>query len=56
MTKLILLILLAASFLGGYYLGRKPGSPDVIGWCRQTCQRSADTATHVAAVLRDASP
>lgn len=56
MRKLILLILLAASFLGGYYLGRRPGSPDVIRWCRQACRQSADTAVHVAAVLRDESP
>ena len=27
--RLILLVLLAATFLGGYYLGHRPGSPDI---------------------------
>jgi len=30
--RLLLTILMAGVFLGGYYLGRIPGSPDVIAW------------------------
>ncbi|MHC4982738.1 MAG: hypothetical protein ACYTF6_06175 [Planctomycetota bacterium] len=28
-------ILLASVFLGGYYLGRQPDSPDIFGWFDQ---------------------
>ena len=44
MRKLILFIFLAAIFLGGYYLGRIPGSPDLFSWSQQVYGRVA-TAT-----------
>jgi len=32
---LLVIILLAAAFVCGYYLGQQPGSPDVAAWCDQ---------------------
>lgn len=32
--RLLLTILVTGVFLGGYYVGRIPGSPDVISWVR----------------------
>ncbi len=37
MRRLFTIILLLAAFLGGYHLGRKPDSPDVIGWVGEAC-------------------
>jgi len=36
MWKVLLVILLAGVFLGGYYVGRLPGSPDLIDWAEKT--------------------
>jgi len=35
MKRLILLLVLCAVALGGYQLGRRPNSPDVVGWLRR---------------------
>ena len=32
MKKFIVIALMTATFLGGYYLGRLPSSPDIFGW------------------------
>jgi hypothetical protein len=37
--RLIRLIIMMAVFVGGYYLGRQPNSPDIIAWGRGACQR-----------------
>jgi len=42
-------ILLGAVFLGGYHLGRKPGSPDVVGQAQRACGRVVHTANRVSA-------
>jgi len=42
MRLLILLVLLAAVFFGGYYAGRQPGSPDVFGWMNKGRQMVSD--------------
>ena len=42
MKTLILLALLAAAFLAGYYFGQQPDSPDVFGWAQTTWQRLTD--------------
>lgn len=34
MKKILLLVILAATFLVGYELGRSPDSPDIIGWLK----------------------
>jgi hypothetical protein len=43
MKKMIALILLSGAFLGGYELGRKPDSPDLIGWLGRACARVVTT-------------
>ena len=32
MKRFIAIMMLTAGFLGGYYLGHLPGSPDIFGW------------------------
>ncbi len=51
MRRLITTFLLLVAFLGGYYLGRKPESPDIFAWARgayhqvdQTTQEIVDKA------------
>ena len=39
MRKLILLILLAAVFLGGYFLGHAPDSPDIFAWAQDAYEK-----------------
>lgn len=39
MKKLLLMISLGAFWLLGYYCGRQEGSPDVLGWGRQTVEQ-----------------
>lgn len=34
MRRLITTFLLLVAFLGGYYLGRQPESPDIFAWAR----------------------
>ena len=36
MRKIITLTLLAVAFLGGYYLGHQPESPDIFTWAEET--------------------
>ncbi len=43
MKKIIALILLSGAFLGGYQLGRKPDSPDLIGWLGRAYARAVST-------------
>lgn len=54
--KLIVTLLLVSAFLGGYYVGRLPGAPDVFGWAKRSYQlaakwgsKAADTANHAKA-------
>ena len=49
MKRLLGAIFLAAAFLGGYHLGRMPGSPDVIGAAREV-------ASDAACVVREVTP
>ena len=44
MKRLFLSILLLGVFFGGYCLGRRPGSPDVVGWARRNYQRASGLA------------
>ena len=59
MKKLILVIVLAAAFFAGYYLGNQPDSPDLLGWARNGYSRAAQAAQQLASALRggtDAAP
>ncbi|MFP4055228.1 MAG: hypothetical protein ACLFV7_15330 [Phycisphaerae bacterium] len=53
MKRLLALILLTGAFLGGYYLGRLPDSPDIFAWGRNAALRSAEIAHKVIATLED---
>jgi len=53
MKRLLGVVLLAAAFLGGYHLGRMPGSPDVIGTAREVFQEAAGVVEEVAPVVEE---
>ena len=42
--RLFMLVVFSGVFTGGYYLGRRPDSPDLIGWVRSAYHRVAGTA------------
>jgi hypothetical protein len=42
MRRLVRFILLLTAFLGGYYLGHRPGSPDIFAPARELYGRVAD--------------
>ena len=49
MRKLFLGLVLSVTFLAGYYLGRCPDSPDIIGLARDKYQTLARTSKQLAA-------
>ena len=49
--KFILLILLMGAFLGGYHLGRTPGSPDVFSHARRTYRRASHAGKALAGFI-----
>lgn len=51
--RLLTLIVISATFLGGYHLGRLPNSPDLIGWGKQAIDRSAAVCRRVIDQLED---
>jgi len=48
MRKFLLLLLLMGAFLGGYQVGRSPGSPDVISRARQAYRRASHAGEALA--------
>ena len=57
MTRLVVLILLVGSFLGGYYLGHLENSPDVFGWLGGAYAKAARTGEDLAdGSARDLDP
>ncbi|MFP4140815.1 MAG: hypothetical protein ACOCWV_01890 [Planctomycetota bacterium] len=53
MKRLCTLIVIGATFLGGYHLGRLPDSPDLIGWGQRTIDRTAEVCRKVVDQLED---
>jgi len=53
--KVFILILLAGTFLGGYRLGRRPGSPDIFAWAQQRYRQAAEMGKGLAAANSDGS-
>ena len=53
--RLIRFILIAAAFLGGYYVGHRPGSPDIFGMAGDLWQqvRPADDASSEDSIADD---
>jgi len=47
MRKILGFILLVATFLGGYHLGRQKDSPDLIGYTKQAGVAIAEAATNI---------
>jgi hypothetical protein len=52
MRKLLLVAVLLAVFLGGYYAGRQPGSPDILAAAARICERVADDVNRAGAWLQ----
>lgn len=48
MRRFIRIILLVGIFLGGYYLGRLPDSPDVFGWAGDACHHIDRTSREIS--------
>ena len=42
MRRLLITVLIVGAFLGGYHLGRQPGSPDIFGWARRNYPEAAE--------------
>jgi len=53
LKKLIIIILLSAAFLGGYYLGNKPGAPDIFKHARENYQQAANTSEKLTAIINN---
>jgi len=56
MRKVLVLILLAGAFLGGYYCRGLPGSPDVFAWTRQMYADLTDDGAAAAQAHREQAP
>jgi len=55
MKNLLILTVLAATFLFGYHLGRSPDSPDVVGWLRATSSKAYIVGKDVVATVSEKS-
>lgn len=55
MKTLLTLTILTATFLFGYNLGRSPGSPDVVGWLRDTSSKAYVVGKDVVAAVSEKS-
>jgi len=53
MKRLLGAVFLVAAFLGGYHLGRMPGSPDVIGTAREVASEVARAVAEVTPVVEE---
>ena len=55
MKTLLTLIVLGATFLFGYNLGRTPGSPDVVGWLGARSREAYVIGKDLAATVSEKS-
>ena len=46
--RLLTTAMLLGTFLGGYYLGRMPGSPDIIHWARSRYSKVSEASRFLA--------
>jgi len=51
MRRLLVIIFMLGAFLGGYQLGRQPGSPDLIGWARKNYPKVAQAGRDIIAAF-----
>jgi len=49
--KLIVTLMLAVAFLAGYYLGQRPGSPDIFSWGTQKVTEITDVGQKVGSAV-----
>ena len=55
MKNLLILAVLAATFLFGYDLGRAPDSPDLVGWLKVTSKKAYVVGKDVVAAVSEKS-
>ncbi|MBL7221978.1 MAG: hypothetical protein ISS69_17860 [Phycisphaerae bacterium] len=55
MKNILILAVLAATFLFGYDRGRAPDSPDIVGWLRATSRKIYVVGKDVAATVSEKS-
>jgi len=55
MKTILTLIVLSAVFLFGYDCGRKPDSPDVVGWLKVKSAEAYDMGKDLIAAVSDES-
>jgi len=55
MKSLLILTVLAATFLFGYDLGRSPDSPDVVGWLKVASSKAYVVGKDVVATVSEKS-
>ena len=55
MRRLIVMVLLAGAFFGGYQTGRRPGSPDLVPIARDAYNQSADICGRLIVLGQDAA-
>jgi len=53
MRRLLVFLLLAAAFVGGYHVGRQPGSPDIIGWAQDAYPHVVEAGRDVVQAVTD---
>lgn len=53
MTRLFRFIVLVGVFVGGYYLGRTPNSPDLFAYAQGLYQAASRSSDEIAAKARD---
>lgn len=46
--KLFATVMLVGVFLGGYYLGHKPQSPDIFAWAQRAYHQAAEVSDQLA--------
>lgn len=51
MKRALALLVLGAMFLTGYYMGRSPESPDIIGWVQHNGRVLVDASKSISATV-----
>ena len=51
MKRALVMLVLGATFLTGYYMGRSPESPDIIAWVHHKGRVLVDASKSIAATV-----
>lgn len=49
--RLFIMMLLSGAFLGGYYFGHQPDSPDIFAWAQDTYGQANDAGNKLSAII-----